>query len=198
MIDFQGVAQLIDTVSGAKPQLLGSLFQVLFSSLDHRLETRVVIELVLRCRDPLAPMDSLCRDGLKAAADFDRLLRTDEWDRVDEVCTDVRANALLHLCDEVLQHGDTPVSSPAAAGCRNRVHPCKQIRPKLKLAAVHENNTKGELMEHLAALREVRCPELWELFREFLVMDRALNGCVLLPNGVGLSGSDIGQAPQED
>lgn len=165
VIDFQGVAELIDAVAGANPKQLSRLLQVLFSS-DDRLEARVVIELALRCRDPLAPLESVCRDALNAASDLDRLLRADGWQRVDEVCPNARANALLNLCDEVL-------SAARREYKRNRRQRCRAIRPRVKVAAVEESNAASETIEHMAAMRKVRCPDFWELFRQYLVRDRA-------------------------
>ena len=165
VIDFHGIAELIDTVAGAKPQLLSRLFQVLFWS-DDRLEARVVIELALRCRDPLAPLESMCRDALRTAADLDRLLQLDGWQRVEELCPNARANALLHLCDEVLSTVENEYK-------KDRRQRCRTIRPQVKVAAVEESNARAETIEHLAAMRKAQCPHLWELFRGYLVEDKA-------------------------
>ena len=165
VIDFHGIAELIDAVAGAKPQLLSRLFQVLFSS-DDRLEARVVIELALRCHDPLAPLESTCRDALRTATDLDRLLQVDGWHRIEEVCPNARANALLHLCDEVLSAVENEYK-------KTRRRRCRAIRPRVKVAAVEESNAHAETIEHLAAMRKAQCPDVWELFRGYLVEDRA-------------------------
>ncbi len=159
-IDFFALAGLIDTVAGASPKQLALLLRVLFSS-DRRLETRVVLELVLRCRDPLAPLESACENGLQTAKDFDVLLETTKsWKEVSEICPETRALALLNLCDEVLSD-EQEVS-------RERRARCRVIRPRLKRAAVAESNAEGERMEQLAAIYEQRCPAFRDLLRSFV------------------------------
>ncbi|MCP3956721.1 MAG: hypothetical protein GY719_02595 [bacterium] len=79
-IDFQGVAGLIDAVAGAAPERLGKLLAALLSS-QERLEARVVVELTLRCQDPLAPLATLCRDALQAAA-MEMTSRRQEIERI--------------------------------------------------------------------------------------------------------------------
>ncbi len=167
VIDFQGVAGLIDTVAGADPGRLRLLFQVLRSS-DECLEARVVVDLALRCRDPLAPLATLCRDALKAASDFDLLLRSAPWSSVRERCPGARATALLNLCDGIL----------AAANPRKRKRRlrCRQVRPRLKIAAVEEQDARAEAIERVEAQRLVQCPDYWQLLRVFLagvLADRA-------------------------
>ena len=131
----------------------------------------MVTELVLRARDPLAPLESMCRDALKAAADLERLLEKDDWQRVDEVCPHVRANAVLHLCDEVLS---CPVSaSPATERCgvvrrgglRSRIKKCQAIRTRVKVAADEELVTEIEVIEQIVKMQEARCPDRWEVLR---------------------------------
>ncbi len=160
VIDFQGVAGLIDAVAGADPGRLGLLLRVLRTS-DERLEARIVVELALRCRDPLAPFDTLCRDALAAASDFSRLLRTDTWRSVRNLCPNARATALLNLCDETLAN-----AHPLKKRRRQR---CREIRPRLKLAAIEEQRTRAEALEEIEAQRTARCPDYWRLLRSFLV-----------------------------
>ncbi len=159
ILDFEGVAALIDTVAGAGPARLGTLLRVLSSS-EERLEARVVVELALRCRDPLAPLATLCRDALRTAADFDSLLRSQTWRSVRQHCPKARATALLNLCDEIL--------AGASPRQRRRHLRCRQIRPLLEIAAVEEQSTGAEDLESLEAARAAQCPSYWQQLGNFL------------------------------
>ena len=134
-IDFHGIATLIDAVAGVEPQHLSALLEVLATS-SRRLEARIVAKLAVRCRDPLAPLGTLCRDALQAAADLKLLERSSDWQSVHQVCPDARAGALLNLCDAALAN-DLHTLGIAAGGDRRRR--CRAIRPRLKLAAAEES-----------------------------------------------------------
>ncbi len=159
IIDFQAVAALIDAVAAVAPGRLPALLQVLRSS-DERLEARVVVDVALRCRDPLAPLATLCRDALRTAADFNQLLRSRGWHSVRELCPRARANAALHLCDEILAD-----SHPARHKRRRR---CGQIRARLEAAALEERSARADDLERLEAARAEHCPLYWQVLRSFL------------------------------
>ncbi len=159
IIDFEGVAALIDAVAAADPGRLPTLFRVLRSS-DECLEARVVVEVTLRCRDPLAPLATLCRDAPQASFDFNRLLKSEAWLDVRQLCPDARAAALLNLCNEVLAEAN-PLKE-------NRRRRCREIRPRLKLAAMEERSDRAEALERVITTRAVQCPSYWRLLRTFL------------------------------
>ena len=171
-VDFGGVAGLIDTVAGTAPQRLSLLLNVLSSS-SERLETRVVVELALQCRDPLAPLQTLCRDALKTSAVLDALLRAPTWRRVEDVCPSARAHALLNLCDATLENG-----SPHHFRRRQQV---RTIRPRVRLAAVEERNRLGEKIEQQIRQRQAALPSLWELLESFIASDRRSVGAMPIP-----------------
>ena len=157
-IDFHGIAALIDTVAEAGPRHLSTLLQVLAAS-AQRLEARVVVELAVRCRDPLAPLGSRCRDALKAAADLELLESSPQWHSLRQMCPEARAGALLNLCDATLAN-KLPYSQA-------RQRRCWAIRPRLKLAAIEESNARAGEILHLADQRKQRCPEYWQLLETF-------------------------------
>ncbi len=159
IIDFRGVAGLIDTVASADPGHLKLLLQVLRTS-EECLEARVVVELALRCRDPLAPLATLCRDALQTAADFNLLLRSSGWTSVWEVCPNARATALLNLCDETLAE-----TRPRARDRRRR---CGKIRSRLVSAASEEQGAQRDAFGRIEAQRDAWCPNYRHLFRLFL------------------------------
>ena len=130
IIDFQGIAKLIDTVS-LHSETLKTLFRVLLSS-HERLEARVVVELALWCRDPLAPLSSVCQDALQTSSDLERLLQADDWQEVKEVCPNARAVALLNMCEEILDATEGKVQK------RLKRRACQRIMSRLKVAAVQE------------------------------------------------------------
>ena len=162
VVDFQGIAHLIDTVLGAEPECLPTLLRVLATSND-RLEMFVVIDIVLRCRDPLAPLSTLCHDALKAAADLDVLLTQSNWEKIDDVCKGGRANAILNLCDVTLKN-----ANPNTTRRRRRI---RTIRPKVKVCAVAETNAKRGEIERLKTTRDARLPDLWELLETSVSKD---------------------------
>ncbi len=162
-VDFHGVAELIDTVVGVAPRRLGRLLHVLWSS-DEHLEARVVVEIVLRCRDPLAPLSTLCRDALETARDLDRLLKARPWHRAEEVCRSVRASALLNLCDAILAE-PTPYNGKR----RGRI---REIRPRVKVAAAGELNGRRAEIERIRETRDAALPNLWSLFATYLAKDK--------------------------
>ncbi len=161
VVDFDAVAALIDAVAAADPRSLPALLQVLRSS-DERLEARVVVDVALRCRDPLAPLGTLCRDALRSTADFDLLLRSRGWHRVRELCPRARATALLHLCDEILAD-----SHPVRQKRRDR---CRQIRPRLAAASIAERAQRFLELERLEAAHAAHCPGYWRILRSFLAV----------------------------
>ena len=163
-IHFRSVAGLIDAVAGVAPKQLQTLLRVLSRS-NYRLEARVVVELAMRCRDPLAELSSVCRDALLAASDLEMLLRTYKWHDVVAVCPHARAQALLRLCDEALSEADNPYSA-------KRRRRCNEIRPRLKQAARAERRKAGALIGRIAAHRDTVCPGYWEVLRAFLVRYR--------------------------
>ena len=150
---------MIDAVLGAAPERLDTLLRALWSS-NERLEARVVVELAWRCRDPLAPLSSLCRDALKAAADLDTLLRLPEWRKLEEVCRFGHANAILNLCDVTLSR-----ANPNTAERRKRL---REIRPRVKVAAVAEMNSQHERIERLRNARRAALPSLWEFLETYV------------------------------
>lgn len=166
VIDFQGTAAIIDTVAGANLSLLKRLFQLLWSS-DERLEARVVIELTLQCRDPLAPLSSTCQDALQTASDLELLLRTPDWEEVRTICPNARATALLNLCDQALSKEGLDDHQ------RERRRRCRDVRPRLKAAVDEESVSASAAIERIAAERQAQCPEYWELLRSYLVQDIA-------------------------
>ncbi len=150
-------------VAGVAPRRLGKLLHVLWSS-DERLEARVVVEVVLRCRDPLAPLSTLCRDALKTARDLDALLKARPWQKVEEVCRFVRASALLNLCDAILTE-----PTPYNAKRRGQI---REIRSRVKVAAAGELNSRQAEIERIRAMREAVLPNLWVLLATYLVKDK--------------------------
>lgn len=164
LVDFQGVADLIDTIIGAAPQRLQTLLNVLSSS-NERLEARVVIELVLRCNDPLAPSSTLCKDALKAAADLDILLNRPSWRRLEEVLRRPRAVALLHLCDAAIDEV-TPYSAPRRAKI-------SEIRPRVAFAALVEEERRGEEIQSISLMRSAAVPNVWDLLEQYVETDKA-------------------------
>lgn len=162
-VDFGGVASLIDTVAGAAPERLGLLLKVLSTSAE-RLEARVVVELTTQCRDPLAPLATLCQDALKTSTDLDALLKASHWTRVQDVCVAPRAQALLNLCDAALAN-DSPHH-------RSRRQLIRTIRPRVRLAAVDERERFGDQIAHQIRQREAMLPALWELLESFIANDR--------------------------
>lgn len=155
-MDFQGITRLIDVVLAAEPSCLPTLLRVLSTS-DDRFELFVVLDIVVRCRDPLAPLSTLCRDAMKAAADLDLLLRRSNWERIEEICALPRANAILNLCDAGLQQAN-PHSE--------RRRKCLRIvRPRLKVCAVEELNARGSEIERVRESREAVLPDLWTLLK---------------------------------
>lgn len=167
MIDFEGVAGLIDTVLGADPDRLHGLLGVLWSS-DEMLEARVILEMVVRCRDPLAPLATLCRDALKAASDLEVILRRPSRQDVANICQSGRANAILNLCDAALAQ-----PNPHKAQRRERI---RRIRPGAKVAAVAEMSARQDDIERIQAAREVALPNLWKVLETYLTMDQKRRG----------------------
>ncbi len=159
ILDFQGVAVLIDDAAAAGPRRLATLLRVLRSS-EECLEARVVVDLVLRCRDPLAPIATLCRDALQAALDFGHLLRSRTWRRVGDCCPNARATALLNLCDRILAD-DNPLK-------RQRRRRCREIRTLLDRSSAEELNARDEDLPRLEAARVTQCPGYRRLLRDFL------------------------------
>ncbi len=163
MIDFEGVAGLIDTVLGAAPEHLPNLLGVLWSS-DETLEARVILEIVVRCRDPLAPLATLCRDALKAASDLEAILRRPNRKDVAGVCHSGHANAILNLCDVALAQ-----PNPHKTKRRERI---RRIRPGVKVVAVAEMNERQDDIERIQVAREVALPNLWTVLETYLTMDK--------------------------
>lgn len=159
VVDFQGIAGLIDTVLGAAPARLATLLRVL-SSANDRLEARVVVEVVVRCRDPLAPLNTLCRDALKTAADLDILLRLPKWHKLEEVIRFGRANAILNLCDMTLKE-----AKPHTAARRAQI---SEIRPRVKVAAVKELEHQRETIERIRSTRQAVFPDLFDILETFI------------------------------
>ncbi len=157
-VDFQGVAHLIDAISGNAPEHLSMLLRVLSTS-GERLEARVVVELVLRCRDPLSPLGSLCREALKTAADLDILLRREHL-KLSDIPRISHAGALLNLCDRALQE-ETPHG-------KERRRQIRRIRPMVKVLAVAELNNRQEEMAKIRAIRDAVFPNLWNLLETHL------------------------------
>ena len=124
-----------------------------------------MIELVLRVNDPLAAPGSLCRDALKTAADLDILLNRPCWRRVEEVIRQPRAWGLLNLCDAALDEV-SPYSAPRRAKLR-------EIRPRVKLAAVTERNSRSNEIERVSAMRDAAIPNLWSLLERYVEDDKA-------------------------
>ncbi|MCP3964534.1 MAG: hypothetical protein GY719_42440 [bacterium] len=158
-IDFHGVAGLIDTVAGAAPERLGKLLHLLSSS-QEQLEARVVVELALRCRDPLSPLATLCRDALETAADLDTLLNAEPWRHVQEVCRHPRAGALLNLCEAAL-------ASPTPYNER-RLKRIREIRPRVRRAAAAEMISRRQEIERVRGMRSAVLPDLWVLLGGFV------------------------------
>ena len=159
VVDFQGVAGLIDSVLGANPRQLENLLRVLSSS-AQRLEARVILELVVRCRDPLAPLVTLCRDALKTAADLDIILTPSQRRGVSEICPPGHANAILNLCDTALRR-----PNPHSAKRRERI---RRIRPQVKVAAVAELSSRRDDIERIQEVRDSELPDLWCVFETYL------------------------------
>ncbi len=163
VIDFQGVAGLIDTVLETAPERLESLLKILWSS-NEWLEARVVLEIVLRCRDPLAPLNTLCRDALKATVDFETLCnrRRD----VANICPSGhgRANAILNLCDAALKQ-------PSPDTAKERRERIRKIRPRVKVASVREMNRRRDDIERIRDMREATLPHLWALLEAYVSRD---------------------------
>ena len=163
VVDFQGIAGLIDTVLGAAPERLDTLLRALATS-NERLEARVVVELVLRARDPLAPLATLCRDALKAAADLDLLLTRQGWQRLEEVCSHGRATAILNLCDVTIAQ-----ANPHGQKRRERI---QEIRPRVRLAAVAELKGRRNKIDQVRRMREAALPNLWKLIEAYVAKMR--------------------------
>lgn len=170
IIDFQGVAGLIDAVLAAAPERLPTLLGVLSSS-SERLEAQVVLDIVVRCRDPLAPLETLCRDSLKAAADLDAILNPRRGKNVADVCPPGRANAILNLCDAALRD-----AGPHTGKRRKRI---RVIRPEVKVAAVQEMNYRQEDIERISQARDGQLPHLWLLLGRYLVRTKRANSSIM-------------------
>ena len=167
VLDLDGIAKLIDVAAVAGPGRLKTLLQVLRTS-EESLEARVVVELALRCRDPLAPLATRCRDALQTALDFHRLLASSPWRGVRDVCPNARAVALRNLCDEALAN-----VSPYQQARREK---CRELRPRLEAAAAVERAAHAGAIEAAEALRDRQCPGYRRLLRTFLtqvIADRA-------------------------
>ena len=163
VIDFHGVAGLIDTVLENAPERLESLLKILWSS-NEQLEARVVLEIVVSCRDPLAPLASLCRDALKATVDFERLFNLSRWRNVATIRPSGHANALLNLCDAALKQ-------PNPDTAKKRREHIRKIRPRVKVAAVREMNRRRADIERIGAAREATLPHLWTLLEAYVAKD---------------------------
>ncbi len=166
VIDFQGVAGLIDTVLGTAPERLESLLKILWSS-NEQLEARVVLEIVVRCRDPLAPLKTLCRDGLQATAHFEKLCNQPKWRDVADICPPGygRANAILNLCDAALKQ-------PSPDTGKERRERIRRIRPRVKVAAVREMNRQRDEIERIRDMRAATLPHLWMLLEAYGAQDK--------------------------
>ena len=159
VIDLEGVARLIDTVASSDARALPTLLRALSTS-DECLEARVILEIAVRCHDPLAPLSTLCRDGLSTVADFHLLLRSEGWQSVRQLCPNARAVALLNLCDEALDS-----THPAKKRRRARL---RIIRPRLRVAAIEERRAEARNLLAIQAERAERCPNYWQLLQAFL------------------------------
>lgn len=163
VIDFHGIAGLIDTVLEAAPERFPTLLRVLWSSREW-LEARVVIDLVARCRDPLAPLRSLCQDALTAASDLDALLHRSP--SKDGIRSDGHAVAILNLCDAAL-------TNSRSAARRDRV---RQLRPAVKVAAVAELTRRHADIERIKAARDGAIPNLWTELETYVTLDKERRG----------------------
>ncbi len=162
VFDFHGIAGLIDSVLGFAPDRLEVLLRALRSS-NERLEARVVLEIVVHCRDPLAPLETLCRDGLHTAADLDRLLHLSTSDLSG--CRELRhANAILNLCDAILRQAN-PYT-------RRRRQAIRRIRPRVEVAAAAETTSRQQEIERIEVARQAALPHLWETFESFVARNR--------------------------
>ncbi len=163
-VDFQGVAELIDKTLGLAQESRETLLRVLLSS-DECLEARVVLDLVIRCHDPLSPPGQLCRNALKSASDLDDVLRDPSID-----LENIHACALLNLVDALLGKGAN----------ENRRKQARMIRPTVKVAAIAELTKRRDEVSRMEFLFEHSVPGLWALLEEFV---RAAGERTRLPLG---------------
>lgn len=124
-----------------------------------------MIELVLKVHDPLARPQTLCRDALRVAADLEILLNRPRWQGIEDVVRRPRAWALLNLCAAVLDN-----ETPFGEDRRRRI---REIKPRVKLAAVAERDRRGSEIEQATKMREAAVPNLWNLLERYVNNDKA-------------------------
>ncbi len=150
------VAAVIDTVLAMDPRSLETHLEMLQTS-DDRLAAWVVVDLAVHCRDPLAPLATLCRDALRAADDLDHLLHRPRCYDIEAVCRAGRANAIFNLTEATRKQVD-----PQGA-CRERI---RRIHPRLKIAAVTESFRHEAEIGRIRAARQAAQPDLWRLLAD--------------------------------
>ncbi len=170
VLDFQGVARVIDAVLEAAPERLPLLLETLKSSCAC-LEARAVLDLVVSCRDPLAPLRSLCRDALQAAADLDAMLKITTLKGFLTMSPPRRANAILNLCEATLSQVDLE-------GIERRLG-IRRVRPSVKEAAVVEMDRRQDEIERIRESRQAVLPNLWEILEAHLSKERSLEKALL-------------------
>ncbi len=155
--NYEEVAGLVDVVADVEPKMLKTLLWVLGES--RKLETQMVLQLAISCRDPLSRLGTICKDALQTRADLDRLVKDQQWSDLGKAIKhpDVRACALLNVCEGEIARlrGKTQARYRA-------------IQPRLVEAAAAERIKRGDEIRMLAALRDALFPRIWETFEHWL------------------------------
>ena len=152
------MARLIDVVAGHDPERLALQLRLLWES-SLKEEARRALRAAVTCRDPLSDLGTICRDALCTLADLERLARTKTWlnlaDGVGRI--DVRASALHNACEYEIgqQQGQE----------RARL---VTIRERLEVAARKETAKCSGQIQAYAAIRAVRCPDIWALYEQWI------------------------------
>ena len=156
-LDFQSVAGLIDAVAGSEPVRLATLFAIIWET-SFKMEARTVLQAAVACRDPLSDLGTICKDALRTLSDLEKLARARQWRSLAGIVghTDPRACALLNACDHEIERLAGPKQTRLRA-----------IRSQLEAAAKTERTARGQEMRALAALRQARCPGIWELYERW-------------------------------
>ncbi len=156
-------AARIDTVLATAPGRLEAFLRRLQMS-DERLAAWMMVDLALCCRDPLAPLATLCRDAVRAADDLDLLLHRPRRCDIEGICRAGHANAIFNLTEAARK-----VVDPHGA-CRERI---RQLYPRLKIAAVTESFRCEVEIERIRTARQAALPNLWQVLADARVLANA-------------------------
>ncbi len=159
-LDFGKIASLIDAVASRAPDELPTLLNVLWRS-EERQVAKAVLLIAGHAEDPLGEVEKCCQDGLRTAADLDKLCELKRWRDPSTVIhrkKRPRLIALYNLVSARLANGHQETSL---------YRRYREIKPRLWKGAETERDQCRNEIDELEVARDATVPNLFMVYEEF-------------------------------